>query len=68
MDVLDGKAMSQIMDRAIGTAFVTVKPARRTVEAQRSKVDNHLPFTLATVAVKGRQLGRGTRPFPSTGG
>ena len=63
--VLDGKVMSQIIDRAIGAAFVTVKPARRTVGSTTLKVDNHLPFTLATVTVKAGSSA-GARPFPST--
>jgi len=68
VDVLDGKAMSQIMDRAIGAAFVTVKPARRTVGSTTLKVDNHLPFTLATVAVKaGNSAGAPTVPFHGLG-
>lgn len=68
VDVLDGKAMSQIIDRAIGAAFVTVKPARRTVGSTTLKVDNHLPFTLATVAVKaGNSAGAPTVPFHGLG-
>ena len=50
--LLDGKTMSQILDHAIGAAFVTIKPARRAVGSTTLKVDNHLPFTLANVAVK----------------
>jgi hypothetical protein len=52
VDVLDGKAMSQIIDHSIGLAFVAVKPARRVVGTTMLKVDNHLPFTLANVTVK----------------
>ena len=52
VDALDGKTMSQILDHAIGAAFVTIKPARRAVGSTTLKVDNHLPFTLANVAVK----------------
>jgi hypothetical protein len=51
-DVLDGKAMCQIIDRAIGLAFVKVKPARRIVGSTTLKVDNHLPYTLANVTIK----------------
>ena len=68
VDVLDGKAMSQIIDRAIGAAFVTVKPARRTVGSTTLKVDNHLPFTLANVAVKaGNSAGSPTVSFRGLG-
>jgi len=68
VDVLDGKAMSQIIDRAVGAAFVTVKPAKRTVGSTTLKVDNHLPFTLATVAVKaGNSAGAPTVPFHGLG-
>jgi hypothetical protein len=58
LDVLDGKAMAEIIDHAIGLAFVTVKPARRAVGSTTLKVDNHLPFTLASMDVKaGASLG-----------
>lgn len=68
VDVLDGKAMSRIIDRAIGAAFVTVKPARRAVGSTTLKLDNHLPFTLATVAVKaGNSAGAPTVPFHGLG-
>jgi hypothetical protein len=66
--VLDGKAMSRIIDRAIASAFVTVKPARRTVGSTTLKVDNHLPFTLAAVTVKaGNSAGAPTVPFRGLG-
>ncbi len=68
VDVLDGKALFQILDRAIGAAFVTVKPARRTVGSITLKVENHLPFTLATVAVKaGNSAGAPTVAFHGLG-
>jgi len=66
--VLDGKALFQILDRALGAAFVTVKPARRTVGSTTLKVDNHLPFTLTTVAVKaGNSAGAPTVSFHGLG-
>jgi len=68
VSVLDGKAMSRIIDRAIASAFVAVRPARRSVGSTTLKVDNHLPFTLAAVAVKaGNSAGAPTVPFHGLG-
>jgi len=68
VDALDAKAMSQIIDRALGAAFVTIKPARRSVGSTTLKIDNHLPFTLATVVVKaGNSAGAPPVPFHGLG-
>ncbi len=67
-DALDGKAMAEIIDRAIGAGFVTVKPARRTVGSTTLKLDNHLPFTLANVFVRaGNSSGSPVVPFLDLG-
>jgi hypothetical protein len=66
--VLDGQALSQALDRAIAAAFVTVKPARRTVGSTTLKVENHLPFTLAALTLKaGTSAGAPTVPFQAVG-
>ena len=57
--VLDGD--DPVASRSTGriaAAFVTVKPARRTVGSTTLKVENHLPFTLQSVSGQGRQFGR----------
>lgn len=66
--VLDGGALSRSLDRALASAFVTVKPAHRSVGSTTLKVENHLPFTLRSVAVKaGGSAGAPTVPFDSVG-
>ena len=66
--VLDGDALSRSLDRAIATAFVSVKPARRQVGSTTLKLENHLPFTLASVQVKaGTSAGAPTVPIQGIG-
>jgi hypothetical protein len=66
--VLDGEALSKCLDRAIAAAFVTIKPTKRSLGSTTLKVENHLPFTLATVLVKaGSSAGSPTVPFPAIG-
>lgn len=66
--VLDGEALSRSLDRALAAAFVTVKPAHRSVGSTTLKVDNHLPFTLQSVSVKaGNSAGAPTVPFQAIG-
>jgi hypothetical protein len=52
VSVLDGTALSASIDRAVASAFVTVKPARRTVGSTTLKVENRLPFTVVNLVVK----------------
>ena len=52
IEVLDASTLVQTLDRAVANAFVTVKPARRTVTNTTLKVENHLPFTLSSVVLK----------------
>ena len=70
---LDGAALSRAVDRAIAGAFVTVKPARRTLGSTTLKVENRLPFTVTRLVVRagvlfgftaGRLRGRRRRPGP----
>jgi hypothetical protein len=50
--VLDGTALTKALDRAIAGAFVTVKPARRTLGNTTLKVENRLPFTITNLVVR----------------
>jgi len=66
--VLDGDALAKGLDRAIASAFVSVKPARRQVGSTTLKLENHLPFTLASVQVKaGNSAGAPTVPIQAIG-
>ena len=51
-DLMDGQALARAVDRAVGPAFVAVKPARRSVGNTTLKVENRLPFTLGAVVLK----------------
>ena len=44
--------LSKAIDRAIAGAFVTVKPARRTLGTTTLKVENRLPFTVTNLVVR----------------
>jgi len=66
--VLDGAALSRAIDRAIAGAFVTVKPARRTLGSTTLKVENRLPFTVSSLVVKaGNSSGAPSVPFDCVG-
>jgi hypothetical protein len=52
INVLDGATLSKVIDRAIAGAFVTVKPARRTLGSTTLKVENRLPFTITGLVVR----------------
>jgi hypothetical protein len=66
--VLDGNALTRSIDRALASAFVSVKPAKRTLGSTTLKVENHLPFTLAAIKVRaGTSAGAPTVPFPAIG-
>ena len=52
VSVLDGATLSKVVDRAIASAFVTVKPARRTLGSTTLKVENRLPFTVSNLVVR----------------
>jgi hypothetical protein len=52
VSVLDGATLSKVIDRAIAGAFVTVKPARRTLGTTTLKVENRLPFTITGLVVR----------------
>jgi hypothetical protein len=66
--VLDGEALARSLDRALASAFVTVKPAHRAVGSTTLKVENHLPFTIQSLSVKaGNSAGAPTVPFEAIG-
>lgn len=66
--VLDGETLARSLDRAIASAFVSVKPARRQVGSTTLKLENHLPFTLASVQVKaGTSAGAPSVPIQAVG-
>jgi len=66
--VLDGAALSKTIDRAIAGAFVTVKPARRTLGSTTLKVENRLPFTVSHLVVRaGSSAGAPSVPFSAVG-
>lgn len=68
VSVLDGTALSASIDRAVAAAFVTVKPARRTVGSTTLKVENRLPFTVVNLVVKaGTSLGSPPVAFEGVG-
>jgi hypothetical protein len=66
--VLDGQALCKALDRTLATAFVNVRPAKRSAGSTTLKVENHLPFTLASIGLKaGGSAGAPTIPFPAIG-
>jgi len=68
ISVLDGGTFSKAIDRAIAAAFVTVKPARRTLGSTTLRVDNRLPFTISSLVVKaGTSSGAPSVPFDCVG-
>jgi hypothetical protein len=52
INVLDGPTLSKVVDRAVAGAFVTVKPARRTLGTTTLRVENRLPFTISNLVVR----------------
>ena len=68
VSVLDGATLSKAVDRAVTSAFVTVKPARRSLGATTLKVENRLPFTISNLVVKaGSSAGSPSVPFAGVG-
>src|SRR5262249_42110570 len=62
--VLDGATMARAIDRAVAGAFVTVKPAHRSVGATTLKIENRLPFTVSGLVVRaGQSYGAPPVPF-----
>jgi hypothetical protein len=68
ISVLDGETLAKAIDRAIASAFVSVKPARRTLGSTTLKVENRLPFTVTNLVVKaGTSPGSPSVPFQGVG-
>jgi hypothetical protein len=68
VSVLDGTTLSKVVDRAVASSFVTVKPARRTLGSTTLKVENRLPFTISNLVVKaGSSSGSPSVPFTGVG-
>ncbi len=68
VSVLDGAGLAKAIDRAVASAFVTVKPARRSVGSTTLRVENRLPFTVTGLTVKaGTSSGSPTVPFQGVG-
>ena len=68
VSVLDGVSLSKAIDRAIAGAFVTVKPARRTLGSTTLRVENRLPFTVTNLVVRaGTSSGSPSVPFANVG-
>jgi hypothetical protein len=68
ISVVDGATLAKAIDRAVSGAFVSVKPARRTVGATTLKIDNRLPFTISNLVVRaGNSSGAPSVPFEAVG-
>ena len=68
ISVLDGATLCDVVDRSVASAFVTVKPARRTLGSTTLKVENRLPFTVSNLVVKaGTSAGSPSVPFTGVG-
>ena len=66
--VIDGPTMARALDRAISGAFVTVRPAHRSVGSTTLKIENRLPFTISAAVVKtGHSAGDPSVPFEAVG-
>jgi hypothetical protein len=68
ISVLDGPSLSKSIDRALAGAFVSIKPARRTLGSTTLKLENRLPFTISNVVVRaGNSSGAPSVPFQGVG-
>lgn len=66
--VLDGQSLARSLDEALASAFISVKPARRTVGDTNLKVVNRLPFTVSALTLKaGASAGAPSVPFDAVG-
>ncbi len=68
VSVLDGPGLARALDRAVASAFVTVKTAKKSPTVTTVRVENRLPLTIANIALKvGDSAGAPTVPFPGLG-
>jgi hypothetical protein len=68
VSVLDGAGLARAIDRAVASALVSVKTARKASGVTTVRVENRLPFTLSNVTLKaGNSAGAPTVAFPGLG-
>jgi hypothetical protein len=68
ISVVDGATMARAIDRAVSGAFVSVKPAHRSVGSTTLKIENRLPFTVTGLVVRaGASSGAPSVPFEAVG-
>ncbi|MGP0068129.1 MAG: hypothetical protein ACLQGP_31595 [Isosphaeraceae bacterium] len=68
ISVLDGPTLARSIDRTMAGAFVSVKPARRSVGSTTLNLENRLPFTISNVVVRaGNSSGAPSVPFQGVG-
>jgi hypothetical protein len=68
ISVVDGELMARAIDRAVSGAFVSVKPAHRSVGSTSLKIENRLPFTISGAIVRaGSSSGSPSVPFEAIG-
>ncbi len=49
---LDAASLARVLDRSIGSAFVSAKVARRSPGVTTLRIENRLPFTVSNLTVK----------------
>ncbi len=65
---LDGASLARAIDHAVGSAFVTTKVAKRSSNGTTLRIENRLPFTLASVTLKaGASAGAPLSTLPAVG-
>jgi len=68
VSVLDGPTLVRALDRAMASAFVSVKMAHQGTSSTRLKVENRLPFTISSVTIKPKgSAGAEVAPFAKLG-
>lgn len=65
---VDGGSLARLLDRSVAGAFVSARPASRSVGSTAVRIENRLPFTLGGVTVKaGRSAGAPLVSLPGLG-
>jgi hypothetical protein len=49
---LDGPSLAEVVDRTVGSTFVTARIARKSSSSTTLRIENRLPFTVANLTVK----------------
>ncbi|MDG3006269.1 hypothetical protein [Paludisphaera mucosa] len=66
--VLDAQSLVRLVEQELVATFVTVKPAKRTVNSTTLRVENRLPFTVSGLTVRaGTSAGSPIVPFDAVG-